>query len=221
MFSIIEFEELPSTNDYLKQHTQSIADKSVILTKRQSAGRGRFDRVWESDQDLMFSILFHQEAKHELLAPLCVVSALSQFSINASIKWPNDIIVEHKKVAGILVEKLYDGIHEPKSIVGIGINLSKKRKDLEKAGYLQVEKKALLEKILIAYDRFLQLSEEKVLHAYQKVSYLYGKKVCLDGIIWTVAEIEEHGYLKVYHQDTIRYLNSEEVSLSAVYEEDK
>ena len=72
MFTIYAFDEVSSTNDVLKQQYHIYQDHSVILAHKQTKGRGRFDRVWESQEDLTFSILLKNNYPNELIAPLSV-----------------------------------------------------------------------------------------------------------------------------------------------------
>lgn len=219
MFSIIFFDELASTNDHLKKYYREYPPYTVILTEIQTHGRGRFDRVWESKQDLLFSILFHPSHPHVLLAPLAVVKALEKHGITASIKWPNDIMVDGKKVCGILVETIYEGNKAVADIVGIGVNLSEKSKLLTKAGFLTLSKEILLQDILACYTQDLSKDKEALLEDIKSVSYLDGKSILLDGIIWKVDGIEAHGYLCVHHKNQQRVLKSEEITLEAIYDD--
>lgn len=219
MFQVAAFDELESTNDHLKQYYAQYASQSVILAHRQTKGRGRFLRTWESGQDLMFSILFREACPHHLIAPLAVIKALSFYSITAAIKWPNDILVNDKKVCGILIEKLYEGNDEVCTIVGIGVNLSEKAALRDKAGFLSLDNMGLLTQILQEYTQLMCQGMPELLSWYQEVSYLTGRKIRIDDIIWEVQGIDEHGYLMVAHGQTQRTLKSEEITLEAIYKE--
>lgn len=219
MFQIFEFDEVTSTNDYLKQYYAQYANGSVILAHKQTMGRGRFLRTWIAGEDLTFSILFQSSHFHQLIAPLAIIKALASFQIEASIKWPNDILVQGKKVSGILVETIYEGQDPMCHIVGIGINLSEKKDLGQKAGYVPIEKEQLLASVLREYEQILQFSTQELLDQYQEVSYLTGRKIVVDDIIWEVLGVEEHGYLKVVHEQTVRLLKSEEITLQAIYKE--
>lgn len=221
MFTIYAFDEVTSTNDVLKQQYQHYPDHSVILAHKQTKGRGRFARVWESQDDLTFSILLKKEYPNDLIAPLAIIDALKQYDVHASIKWPNDILIHGKKICGILIERIYEGNTQVATIIGIGINLSKKSDTLSKAGYLSLPKEDLLQKILIQYDQLLSAKASYLISAISKNSYLSGRTILLDGIIWKVDGIEEHGYLRVHHKETTRLLKSEEVTLEAIYDKER
>jgi len=134
--NIIVFEELPSTNDYLKEllsKVKPLQPYTVIMTKNQTAGKGQRGNQWKSapNQNLTASFLISPE-KLEIsnqfllttIASLAVYDTLKTLEIpNISIKWPNDILIGNKKVAGILIENKISGKYITNSIVGIGINV--------------------------------------------------------------------------------------------------
>jgi BirA family biotin operon repressor/biotin-[acetyl-CoA-carboxylase] ligase len=131
--------ETPSTNALLATRAREGAREGlVIATERQTAGRGRLDRTWQTPplhSALTFSVLLRPPAllpAHRwpwlpLLTGLAVSSALREQGYAAGVKWPNDVLIAgpagERKVCGILVERIEtpDG---PAAIVGIGLNTS-------------------------------------------------------------------------------------------------
>ena len=117
--------ETRSTNDVLK--SDALADYTAVLTDHQTAGRGRMGRTWVSTpgHGLAFSVLVpgtspSQQSWLPLVAGASVVGAArTQGAMNAELKWPNDVLVEERKLAGILCEVRPDG----RVIVGIGVNV--------------------------------------------------------------------------------------------------
>ncbi len=110
------FDTLQSTNDTATEYPVG----SVIVAREQTAGRGRYGRVWISTAGNLFlsAVVPSCAEKTPLLsfvAALAVVKTLANY--NAQIKWPNDILIDGGKAAGILLERIDD-----KVIVGIGIN---------------------------------------------------------------------------------------------------
>lgn len=122
------FEILDSTNSYILKN--DIPDYSVVLAEIQTAGKGRNRHVWwsPSDDNLYFSICLKTFPAQKLM-PLNVVlgyavcDTLREY-ISCSLKWPNDIFVNYKKVGGILIETLFSGNHLQKAVAGVGINLN-------------------------------------------------------------------------------------------------
>ena len=100
---IIEFDELDSTNLYLEKHINQFQDFTVVRSNYQSAGRGRHLHRWTSKkgEDLLLSILFKKERQpyiYTITAAYALLKLLAAYSIEASIKFPNDIYVNNQKI---------------------------------------------------------------------------------------------------------------------------
>ena len=138
--NIIVFEELASTNDYLKEllsKVKPLEPNTVIMAKNQTAGKGQRGNVWKSEPhtNLTASFLLSPE-KLDISSQfsLTVIASLAVYDIiktfcdkHISIKWPNDIMIGNKKVAGILIENKIVGTQVKHSIIGIGINVYQKQ----------------------------------------------------------------------------------------------
>jgi len=128
--NIIRFNNLPSTNSYLKEKCYALPHGSVIITKQQTAGKGRFNRKWISGDDLLLSLLIKENIKLTEVSKLGLVFAaavyrtLKEFHDDITIKWPNDIMINGKKIAGILMESIITDNKLNCLIVGIGINVN-------------------------------------------------------------------------------------------------
>ncbi|GAB4314043.1 MAG: biotin--[acetyl-CoA-carboxylase] ligase [Pseudothermotoga elfii] len=121
---------LPSTNDFLKENWRTLSHGTAVVAEMQTNGRGRYNRNWLSPQGgLWFSILFKprkslRPAFFTKVCSLSVIKALQALKVEAKIKWPNDIYINGKKLAGILTESVFDE-NIPKAIItGIGINVN-------------------------------------------------------------------------------------------------
>ena len=121
-----DFEILESTNDYaLNQELPNQNSKLLFSAKTQTKGRGRRGRNWISKMgNLYMSQLFFSSSTPQALVYITALSlaALIKSHLNhgdLSIKWPNDILIDGKKVGGILIEKAYSGAF----VIGIGVNL--------------------------------------------------------------------------------------------------
>lgn len=131
-YRLLEFAALPSTNDYLKENVGELSSKTIAWAHLQTAGRGRKTRDWFADHSsLTFSVLYKFENGLDLRSPqwlnlwpaLAVYQALAELGIDAvSLKWPNDVLVNSKKVAGILCEIRRDS-RIRQITVGIGVNI--------------------------------------------------------------------------------------------------
>ena len=125
------FETLSSTNDKAKELALFEDEGTVIITEEQTKGKGRFGRSWRSSKgkDILFSIILKpdfnpiQMQRIVLLAAAAVNMALKDIGIDSLIKWPNDIIINGKKVCGILMEMSISGDSVSYGVLGIGINV--------------------------------------------------------------------------------------------------
>ena len=133
--SLIYVPECHSTNDIAAQMLQqpSIHEGSVIITDRQLSGRGQRGAKWVSEhgKNLTLSIVLKPsflEPKEQfflnVVISLAVCEALKSYLSTVLVKWPNDIMVNDKKIGGILIENQIKGNVLANSIVGIGLNVN-------------------------------------------------------------------------------------------------
>lgn len=158
MGNILYFETLDSTQTYLKNHFETLDDKTVVVTDQQTAGRGRFDRQWISQPGgLYFSVLL-KPAKTDFLANLTQLMALSvcqaaeKYALQPNLKWPNDVQVSGKKLCGILSEAIAQNGHIACVVLGVGINIA--QKDLSHVGQPAVSLREL--GVIVDKNQFLQ-----------------------------------------------------------------
>jgi BirA family biotin operon repressor/biotin-[acetyl-CoA-carboxylase] ligase len=124
---LLRFDVVDSTNEVAKLLLGRGADEGTILVaKRQSAGKGRHGRAWASPPGgLYVSLVVKPDPKHVatlgLLAGMPVVKALRHFGVFANLKWPNDVVFMEKKIGGILSEGVYRGAAFY-GIIGVGVN---------------------------------------------------------------------------------------------------
>lgn len=139
---IIHLDTCDSTNDYLKSHLREMRDRLplLLISDEQTKGRGQRNRDWFSkrDQGLYLSLALGISGKTNLnLLSLCAGVAVRETLNTISrqefkLKWPNDIMVRNKKIAGILIENMVQG-EEIICICGIGINLNHEKDDFPAA----------------------------------------------------------------------------------------
>lgn len=129
--NLLTFDTIDSTNtEALKQARLGAEEGLCIVARQQTAGRGRHGRIWVSEPDagLYFSIVLRPQIETQylplitLMTGVAVHDMLGEFFIDADIKWVNDLLVNEKKICGILAEttETNDG---PAVVVGIGINI--------------------------------------------------------------------------------------------------
>ncbi len=128
----VHFNEVDSTNTYLKENYRIYKNLSFVDASYQKKGKGRLGRSWEADKDesLMFSVLIKDKKllqnapKLSLVAGSAVFKYLQQIGLkNVSIKWPNDIYANEKKICGILLESVSHKKVDA-TIIGIGLNVN-------------------------------------------------------------------------------------------------
>ena len=132
---LLYFDTLGSTNDEaLAWAAQGAPSLSLVVADEQTSGRGREGKKWFTPPGsaLAFSLLLRptsEEADHiaRLVGwtALAVADVMGSYSLPASIKWPNDVLISGRKVAGILVESVWNGEAVDSSVIGIGLNVSR------------------------------------------------------------------------------------------------
>ncbi|MBP6454521.1 MAG: biotin--[acetyl-CoA-carboxylase] ligase, partial [Bacteroidales bacterium] len=129
---IIWLETIDSTNKEALRRSDDLTDFTILAAEYQSEGRGQKGTSWESAKgsNLTFSLVLKPDmikAENQFIisqiAAVGVYEYLVSKGIDAKIKWPNDIYVGDKKIAGILIENFIEGDSLSESIVGVGLNL--------------------------------------------------------------------------------------------------
>lgn len=243
--NIIVLETTGSTNDYLKVLGHKGLDHGTVAAAReQTSGKGRLGRKWisEKDANIYFSVLLKPEiSPMEVsgitpVAGLAVCKAIREFcNIDCKIKWPNDIIVNNKKLVGILTEMSaeFDAIEF--IIIGIGINTDQTKFPDEvknKATSLFIEtgikpdKNKLLALVLKHLEEELTKSNYKInqlnLESYRKLCATIGRNVTVckgsKEIQGTALNVNKKGELEVKTKDdSVITVNSGEVIIQGIY----
>ncbi len=223
---ILYFQTITSTNTVaLKLASNNCKEGTVIIADMQTNGKGRLGRKWISPmgKNLYMSIILKPEIPLKDAQILTLFSAIScahaikkLHKLNVLIKWPNDLMVNNKKLGGILTEIK----NEPKrisfAVIGIGLNINLERKDLpedirEKATSLKEELGrnvsrtdtmiAILEELERIYNLLLKFGKTFIIGEYLKMSSTIGKdiKVIMNdtNIIGTAIDIDNNGMLIV------------------------
>jgi len=221
---IVSYRTLGSTNDVAKQLADSGAPEgTLIVAEEQTKGRGRLGRSWHSPPKcgLYFTLILRPPippAKAPALsicAALAVIDSLRElFGIQVFTKWPNDVLINRKKVCGILTELVTRGNGVDSVIVGVGMNVNNKREDFPKdlrktATSLAIElgeevsRLEVLKRFLLEFERDYLLFSNSGLapfrNHYRECSAVLGRSVkirCGDKLLSGIAEdIDEEGSL--------------------------
>ena len=190
---IIKLDAIDSTNSYLKKllNKESLDDLTVVVSKHQTQGRGRNGNVWSNKPslNLAFSIYkrfsdFEIDKKFMLnvISSISVYETLKKYNLfDLTIKWPNDIMTEDKKISGILIENNIRGKKIKHSVIGIGININQSKfKNLPNATSIFIETGKLnsvetiaceLQKILEKNFNLLKINENELIKNYNSLLY--------------------------------------------------
>lgn len=146
-----EHQSLPSTNDYIRQLTKEgrvLPERTIVWAHEQTQGRGRGQNRWLSEKGKNISLSYYMqgpgiEAERQFdlarATGLSIIKLLSKHGIGALIKWPNDIYVGRKKIAGMLIENGISGQELKYSIIGIGLNVNQTQFPISGASSIRLE----------------------------------------------------------------------------------
>ncbi len=140
MYNIIHFDELDSTNVYSHQHLEELNNFDVVSCDIQPMGHGQYERVWFSSNknggNIYISIILKPDnLAHldELTRYVALIGAktLEEYGLKPDFKYPNDILINGKKIAGFLAESEFIGEKLKGVIVGCGINLNLDKEEIK------------------------------------------------------------------------------------------
>lgn len=170
---IIHLESVDSTNNYAAKVFKSdeVGPGAVILADIQKNGRGQRDKTWQSDafENLTFSFtaainLWKINSLMDLnrIVALSLYELFKEIGLEPKIKWPNDIMINDKKISGILIENFFRG-EKAKTIVGIGINVNQQQFSIPRATSISIEKKEFF-KTRELLDLYLSILNKLIPH---------------------------------------------------------
>jgi len=231
--NFLYFNEIDSTNSVLKDKSNKNVNGTVVFAEKQKAGKGRFNSFWESEkgQNLTFSILLNIDKNYKdklnLLnlgtAQVLASTLESIFHLNVEVKWPNDILIKKKKVAGILVETVSLGADIKKAIIGVGLNVNQTlfageynypptslRLELSQS----VEREKILAEFLNNFEELLLKIKHKpnsVMQSWREKCDMIGEKICLNqngklkyGVF---DDVDENGQMLLKTEQGIEIIN--------------
>lgn len=228
----LHFKEIDSTNSYLKNSYKLLDNFTFASADYQSHGKGRENRVWQSNsgENLMFSFLIKNE---ELLKKSAILSILTAVEVakeiekygidNVSIKWPNDVLIKDEKVCGILLE----GQVPEYLVIGVGLNVNQKEfpsglrrpatsLSLSLKEDIDIEdlRNRLFSNIV---NSFSNLKTEDYLIYFRNHNYLLNKKVRVSinnqVFIDEVVGIDDSFCLQVLARDMLLHIDSGEIEI--------
>lgn len=240
--NIHHLQTIDSTNEYLKRIGDKSTDGTVVISEEQTRGKGRMGRTWQSKsgEGIWMSLLLKPNIIPfkapfiTLVAGVSVVTALRKLNVPAQIKWPNDIILNDKKICGILTELSAEIERVNYVIVGMGMNvknmyfsgeLEHKATSLYKEGYV-LQRVDIVDKILYEFEKnYIDYIEndnkEHVLNLFRQYSNIINKEIYLitndKRELVTCIDINDSGNLIIKDKDNnIREIMSGEVSIRGI-----
>lgn len=202
----IYFEKTDSTNTWLRKIPSSeLVHGTVVLADCQEKGRGQYERKWESEpyKNLTFTLAFRPKSSDRLnlltlSVALSITKTLGHYTSNPiNIKWPNDIMVNGKKIGGLLTECTFNGSRPDRVLIGLGLNIAQRSfsDDVEKSATsfmkmtnANVSREGLLNEILLGieneYHHWHKKDESLIREISQKlIGYGEWVEVSIDGEI--------------------------------------
>ncbi len=197
----IFLENIDSTNLWAKTNIEELEDKTIVFAGAQTQGRGRLQRKWVDlgKGNLFMSIVLKPDKNYEHYANLTqylsvtLCKTLEEYGIKPEIKWPNDVLVNGKKIAGILAETSVKGTKFKGLVLGIGVNLNAQEKDFskidKKVTSLNLEvgetidmvefKNKLVTNFFKDYNQFLEEGFKFIKRDYLALANFLDKELCV------------------------------------------
>lgn len=209
---LVELDTVGSTNDELRLLAENGAPHFTVVTaKKQTKGRGRYDRKWDSPEgNLYISVLFREK-----LTPL--ISYIGAVSVretigSSQIKWPNDVLIGGKKAAGLLLE----AVNDQYVILGIGINIAhapdyaaKVDEDIRKV------RDILLQRLWHNFKVYKQQGFEPIRAKWLEFAAFMGEEITVNlpnsQIKGIFIDLTPEGELKLKTADGIKLISSGEI----------
>ncbi|MDY0010800.1 MAG: biotin--[acetyl-CoA-carboxylase] ligase [Candidatus Izemoplasmatales bacterium] len=227
--NIIGFDSIDSTNDYLKRQTDVLEDGCICYALTQERGRGRRENNWISPRgNLYFSILKKNRLERNMIfsetimISVAIAKIFEKYELEPIIKYPNDILVNGKKIAGILIETT--GTEQIDSvIIGVGININQEDfKSLnKKATSLKLQRKGdysledILSELISIYNKLGDIDETYKI--YLQKSLIINKEIILDNKKYRISNIFLNGDILIKNECEEVIINSNILDFSNLY----
>lgn len=218
-YKLISFDKIPSTQTYALDMVAygQASDRTVIMAEAQSAGRGRYKRQWVSHHgNLYTSFIYYMEERDPRLSyvvAVAIAETLISYGVQPTIKWPNDILVDGKKICGVLIE--YAGSFV---VVGIGINIKtnptvEKYKTTKLENYVNVAKSDLLNRLMKNLDKWMATDFISVRARWMELAAALNKIVKYRGEEVQLNGINENGALVLRRGSQYFFAYGDEITM--------
>lgn len=218
-YKLISFDKIPSTQTYALDMVASgtARDHTIVMAEAQSAGRGRYRRTWVSHHGNFYaSFIFsapERDSRLSYMVAVAIAETIMSFGIIPTIKWPNDILIDGKKVCGVLIE--YAGAFV---IVGIGINIKSNPTVAENIttkleNYADVPKAELLNRLMRNLDKWMKTDFAIVRARWMELAIALRKIIKYRGQDVELIEINENGALVLRRGSEYMLAYGDEISM--------
>lgn len=216
-YKVLSFDKISSTQTYAHDMIAAgrATDHTIICAAAQYAGRGRYRRKWVSHHgNLYASFIFgciERDSRLAYAVAVAIVDTLASYKITAQIKWPNDILIDGKKVSGVLIE--YAGRFV---IVGIGINVHSNPTVAEYQitkldKYADVELSDLLSRLSKNLDKWMNSEFDSVRRAWMNYAAGLNALVKYRGEMVELVGINDNGALVVRRASEYFLVHGDEI----------
>jgi len=189
------FKIISSTNDKAKELAKKRKYNLVVTATKQKKGHGRFGRKWNSEFGGLYMTILLKEGNLGNVKYLTFIAAVAVARVirkiaglNAKVKWPNDVLINNKKICGILTETISG--KENYALVGIGVNVNQKifsRSIIKKSTSLKIESnntyninnilKLIIKEFSNLHKYYKSKSYDKIIGFWKQYSHTLGKKI--------------------------------------------
>lgn len=192
---ILYFTDIESTNNFAKLIAQEADEGTIVIAETQKKGRGRLGRNWQSPKGtinisiiLKPNISLDNAARITLITGLAVTNVIRSYGLDARIKWPNDILINNKKICGILTEVNAEMEKIQFVIIGIGINANVDLNDFpagikEKATSLKDELNESINRVNFVQKLLYEFEQQYIKFKTQKFSNILREWITLSDTI--------------------------------------
>ena len=221
---LLFLDKVDSTNKYAKEHLSDIRDKTLVYAGVQTAGRGRLQRKWNtnSGENIYASIILKpskelKEVYANLTQYLSLILAetFEEYNIKSSIKWPNDVRINRKKISGILAESVIEKNELKGIVLGFGVNLNCTKDEMENIDQpatslnletgMKIDREIFLKKVIdkfcLRYNKFIEEGFLLIREDYKKRAEFLNMPISVrvfDSEISGIAkDITDNGALKI------------------------
>ena len=192
---VIKLNKVTSTQDFAEAISSMLYEDFVVIAEEQTKARGRFGRSWYSPKGGLWFTYVKKNFKTELIqlsgikTAIAIMDLLKDF-VDAKIRWPNDIVVNDKKIAGILIEaKTYEDVNYCDLFIGVGIDTNVKEfpKDVNATSlYLELGKEIELDinKIIGKIEEYLTIDDKRAIDIANSNLSIKDRVILIRGENW-------------------------------------